>query len=93
MPKIYEYKKINFLFYSNDHPPPHCHIKKGKKEIKAVFDNAGMWKYEKVSKALFSPSEKEDIRDFVKKYNLMIIMKWEVFFSGKKPRCEKINKL
>jgi hypothetical protein len=37
MPKVFEYLGFIFFFYSNDHEPFHCHVKKGDKEAKVNF--------------------------------------------------------
>lgn len=37
MPKIFEYLRIIFFFYSNEHEPIHVHARKGEFESKAEF--------------------------------------------------------
>lgn len=38
MPKIYEYFGFVFFFYSNEHLPIHCHVKKDQQAVKAELE-------------------------------------------------------
>ena len=99
MPKIFEYLGFIFFFYSNDHEPFHCHVKKGGKEVKVDFEfnkgnlvNISIRKYNK-SKHTLTPAEREKIRGFVEVYYREIKKKWDDFRAGKEIKSEKINKL
>ena len=97
MPKIYEYIGYIIFFYSNEHLPVHCHIKKQQREVKAVIEyNNGkpFVTFMKVrSKNLLSERELNDIEEFILKKHNQIVNKWTDFFvKGKNPSVEKINK-
>lgn len=99
MPKIYEYNGFSFLFYPNDHDPPHVHVKKAGKEIKVEIDvdrESGIKAVGKVAKFAsgFNQSELRNISQFLEVYCGAIIEKWNIFFIKKqKPKFEKINQL
>lgn len=99
MPKLFEYLGFIFFFYSNDHEPFHCHVKKSEKEVKIDFiikngklESVSIRKY-KGSKKILTPAEREDIRAFVEVYYSKIKLKWDDFRAGKTVKSEKINKL
>ena len=95
MPKIYEYNGYSFLFYSNDHEPPHCHVQKAGKMLRIRFVNtvgAISLKYSHITeKRKFTKSEIRNIDDFARPYSNEILEKWDIFFNQKKkPKFEKI---
>lgn len=99
MPKIFEYLGFIFFFYSNDHEPIHCHVKKGDKEVKVDFTfekdklvSVSIRKY-KNSRRVLTSSEREKIREFVEIYYKEIRKKWEDFRADKEIKFEKITKL
>ena len=100
MPKIFEYLGFIFFFYSNDHEPFHCHVKKGEREVKVdfEFDNgellkAYIRKSNKNSKHTLTPAERDKIREFVEAYYKQIKQKWDDFRAGTQIKSEKITKL
>ena len=97
MPKIYEYIGFIIFFYSNEHLPVHCHIKRQQREVKAVIEYINgkpFVTFMKVrSKALLNTNELNDIKEFILKKHNQIVNKWTDFFvKGKSPTVEKINK-
>ena len=97
MPKIYEYIGYIIFFYSNEHLPVHCHIKKQQREVKAVIEYKNgkpFVTFMKVrSKTLLNDKELDDIKEFISKKHNQIVNKWTDFFvKGKSPSVEKINK-
>ncbi len=98
MPKIFEYIGFVFFFYSNDHPPIHCHVRKGDKEVKVELEfirgqlvDISIRMASRETNKLTS-AEREKIRKFVEVYYVEIKDKWEDFRAGKKIRSRKINK-
>lgn len=97
MPKIYEYIGFIIFFYSNEHLPVHCHIKKQQREVKAVIqyiNGKPFVTFMKVrSKTILTTDELNDIKEFILKKHSQIVNKWTDFFvKGKSPTVEKINK-
>ena len=97
MPKIYEYIGYILFFYSNEHLPVHCHIKRQQREVKAVIeykDGKPFVTFMKVrSKVLLNEKELNDIEEFILKKHNQIVNKWADFFvKGKSPKVDKINK-
>ncbi len=97
MPKIYEYIGFILFFYSNEHLPIHCHIKKQQREVKAVIkyiDGKPFVTFMKVrSKTKLNDHELKDIAEFILNKHKQIVNKWTDFFvKGKSPAVEKINK-
>lgn len=98
MPKIFEYLGFIFFFYSNDHEPIHCHVKKGDKEVKVEMVFAkGKLIHVSITKdnrhsIKLSPTERQKIRKFVEVYYADIRKKWEAFRAGKPVICDKISK-
>ncbi len=95
VPKIYEYIGFVFFFYSNEHLPVHCHVKKGDKEIKVElkYINRKLHvKFIKVKgKTKFEGKNLDDIEWFIRKHHIRIVEKWTAYFIyGKKPNFEKI---
>lgn len=95
MPKIYEYIGYVFFFYSNEHLPVHCHVKKGDREIKIelkYIDGKLHLKFIKVrGKIKFEGKKLADIEWFIKKHHNGIVAKWTAYFIyGKRPNFEKI---
>jgi hypothetical protein len=95
MPKIFQYLGYIFFFYSNEHLPIHCHVKKGEKEIKAVLnfhEGRLLVKFLKVrGKNGFEGNQLAVIETFVKNYHEQIVEKWKQFFIyGKSPNFEVI---
>lgn len=97
MPKIYEYKGFHFSFYSNDHAPEHVHVRKSDREIKIEFHNiSGAISFKWIlitTTRRFNTSELKEIDKFTRAYYHRIIKKWNIFYSGKTPKCEQINKI
>src|SRR5258708_4825429 len=96
MPKIYEYIGFIFFFYSNEHLPIHCHVKKGEREIKAELQyNEGklLVKFIKVKgKTKFEGKDLDNIESFIRKHHKQIVEKWTLFLIyGKSPNFDKIT--
>lgn len=98
MPKIYEYLGFIFFFYSNDHDPFHCHVKRGGKEVKVEFEfekgellRVSIRK-SKNSKHTLTPAERDKIRTFVEAYYKDMKKKWDDFRAGRPVKSVKINK-
>jgi hypothetical protein len=88
MPKIYEYIGFIFFFYSIEHLPIHCHVKKGEREIKAELQYKKgklMIKFLKVKgKRPFNDRDLNEIVKFIGKYHMQKVEKWKTFlFTGK----------
>ena len=98
MPKIYEYIGFVFLFFTNEHLPVHVHVRKGERESKCelIYNSYGLkleWKKVKSKKQL-TTVEMKSAEEFIKKYHLGIVHKWNlVFVFNEKVSCEKISKL
>jgi hypothetical protein len=98
MPKIFEYIGFIFYFYSNDHDPIHCHVKKGDKEVRVTlyFEQYTLTDVYIVKAHRHTPSltreEREKIKKFVEVYYPHILDKWETFRAGKKIRPVKISR-
>ena len=96
MPKIYQYIGFIFFFYSNEHDPIHCHIKKGQREVKAEMeyvDGKLIVTFKKLrGKVIFRGDDLDEIEYFIRKKHLQIVEKWTSFFIfGKSPIFEKIK--
>jgi hypothetical protein len=96
MPKIYDYLGFIFFFYSNEHAPIHCHVKKAEKEVKAELEYADgrlIVRFKRMKgKEIFDDQQLSKIEGFIKKEHLEIVEKWKMFFIfGKSPTFEKIN--
>ena len=97
MPKIYEYLGFIFFFYSNEHLPVHCHVRKGQKEAKAELEyveGSLSVKFLKVKgKEILQGDDIERAENFIRKKHIQIVQKWNTYFIyGKSPKFEKINK-
>lgn len=99
MPKIFEYLGFVFFFYSNDHDPVHCHVKKGEKEAIVTIEFAGenltrlsIRKYRNSGKTL-TPAERKSIKEFAEIYAMKIRLKWLDFRAERVVIFEKVNKL
>lgn len=96
MPKTFEYKGFHFFFFSNDHPPPHSHVTKGGVRAKLELTNIGgviLPKIKYIGRGRFTDAESNDIIDFALIYGIRMINKWNQYFNGQKPKCEKIKRL
>jgi hypothetical protein len=96
MPKLYEHRGFVFYIYSNDHEPAHCHVKKSGRQYKVNLLNVGgviIPELIATTSKEFSAAEIQIVEDFVRVYGSKIILKWNQYFNGKKPRCEKIYKI
>lgn len=92
MPKIYQFKGFDFFFYSNEHDPPHCHIKKDSVEIRVKFYENESDEYVYVTNKKFSPSQLRDIQEFVNAHRNKILTKWNTYFIlNKKAKFEIVN--
>ena len=96
MPKIYEYIGFIFFFYSNEHLPVHCHVKKGDREIKAELkykDGKLQLRFIKVKgREKFERKNLKDIEGFIRSHHTHIVEKWTAYFIyGKRPNFEKIK--
>lgn len=85
-----------FFFYSNEHLPIHCHVKKGDREIKAelkYYEGKLQVKFIKVSRrSKFEGKNLEIIEQFIRRHHLAIVDKWTAYFIyGKRPNFEKIK--
>jgi len=98
MPIIFDYLGFIIFFYSNDHPPIHCHVKKGEKEVKVELTfNKGQLanisiKMANKASAKLTHAEREKIRKFVEVYYAEIGQKSEDFKAGKLIRPKRIGK-
>jgi len=74
------------------------HVRKGERESKCdvIYNGYGLnlgWKKVKSKKQLISV-ETKTAEEFIRKYHLGIVHKWNlVFVFNEKVSCEKINKL
>jgi hypothetical protein len=95
MPKIYEYKGFVFLFYSNEHPPMNCHVKKRGVELRFELKPSGtMSKMTYKTHREFNNSELNDILEFIESYKTGILNKWHTFWVlKKKPKFDKVSSL
>ena len=97
MPLMYRYNGFKFFIHSNDHKPPHVHVKKAGIEIKVEYYVSGGYERQKqipISTAKYSPSEASDIADFTREYRKDIIAKCDEFFSkGIAPKNELIHRI
>ena len=96
MPKIFEYIGFVFFFYSNEHLPIHCHVKKGDREIKAElqYENGVLQvKFRTIKrKTKFEGKSLDVIEWFIRKHHREIVEKWTAWFIfGKSPNFEKIK--
>lgn len=96
MPKIYEYIGFVFFFYSNEHLPIHCHVKKGQKEIKAEIlfeDGIPVVKFRKIrGKIQITGDALDTVEDFIIEHHKQIVNKWTTYFVyGQSPEFEKIK--
>ncbi len=94
MPLLYRYSGFNFFFYSEEHPPPHIHIKKGGKKLKVTFVRGGEYKWD-----LHRRSERLTNKDVETIFELLgakkkdIQKKWKGFFKeGEEITCQEIGK-
>lgn len=97
MPKIYEYIGYILFFYSNEHLPIHCHVRKQQREVKAVIeyvDGEPVVRFLKVRyKDILRDKELTEIEEFIIAKHEKIVTKWtEYFVIGKSPRVGRISK-
>ncbi len=95
MPLFYTYKGFRFFIYSNDHNPPHIHVKRAENELKIKYWDLGgaiMQDFEVLRHGKFSAAELRDIDDFAREYRLDMLAKWDNFMiNGVKPQNKRIN--
>jgi hypothetical protein len=90
MPKLFEYRGITVLFYSNEHQPIHVHGKREGRETKAEL----IVEEGQVVKVVYSPvrgrrpltkSELKHFRTLIELYADEIVGKWIDYFVLHKP--------
>ena len=96
MPKIYQYLGFLFFFYSNEHLPIHCHVKRGEHEVKAELEYINgkpIVKFLKIKGSkIFNKKDLNEIEKFIKSHDSGIVEKWTNFFIyGKRPKFEMIK--
>ncbi|NEP10255.1 MAG: DUF4160 domain-containing protein [Symploca sp. SIO2C1] len=75
-PKLLEVKGYKFSFYSDEHEPPHVHVKKSGCE--AVFEIEPI----KLRRNFgFSDKQLRDIEKMIKVYQSDFLGKWHEYFS------------
>jgi hypothetical protein len=90
MPKLYEYRGIVVLFYSNEHEPVHVHGKRQRRESKAelIIENGRIVRIEYHSVTGRQPLAPSDLKNFealVEHHAEEIVQKWIDYFVLHKP--------
>lgn len=99
MPNLFTYKGFTFFFYSDDHEPKHCHVKKGGGDLKIELNDIGggtiLPNLVMASKKHnFTQSDLNKILEFCRVYGAEMILKWDRFFiEGQPITCEHVNKI
>lgn len=97
MPTIYRYIGFIFKFFTNEHLPVHLHVIKQERQskIEIEYKKEGLNLTAKKIKGYepLTPTEIKTAKEFITKYHLQIINKWnQVYIFKKSVSCETISK-
>ncbi len=90
LPTVFEYKELQFFFYSHEHTPVHIHVRADGCESKAIFifEKGNLLKIkiaEAKNKKPLTGIRRKDMEEFLAKYALSITQKWIDYFIYHKP--------
>lgn len=97
MPTIYRYLGYFFKFFVDEHLPVHLHVHKqdrqSKIEIEYTTDGLKLTAKKVKGYDSLTIAEIKEAKEFITKYHLQIINKWnQVYIFKKNVKCETISK-